>query len=46
LRGGLHGGFFPWQYRIHKEPLVMISESRIGYVYARDGSPLQRSRRN
>src|SRR5688572_8527577 len=40
LRGGLHGGFFPWQYRIHKEPLVMISESKIGYLYARDGSPL------
>src|SRR5262245_53649734 len=40
LRGGLHAGFFPWQYRIHKEPLVMVSESKIGYVYARDGSPL------
>jgi uncharacterized membrane protein YqiK len=40
LRGGLHLGFFPWQYRIHKEPLVMISESKIGYVYARDGNPL------
>jgi uncharacterized membrane protein YqiK len=40
LRGGLHAGFFPWQYRIHKESLVMISESKIGYVYARDGNPL------
>jgi uncharacterized membrane protein YqiK len=40
LRGGLHAGFFPWQYRIHKEPLVMVSESKIGYVYARDGNPL------
>src|SRR5688572_24207414 len=40
LRGGLHGGFFPWQYSIHKEPLVMISESKLGYIYARDGSPL------
>ena len=40
LRGGLHGGFFPWQYRIHKEPLVLIAESKIGYIYARDGSPL------
>jgi uncharacterized membrane protein YqiK len=40
LRGGLHGGFFPWQYRIHKEPLVMISESKLGYIYARDGNPL------
>lgn len=40
LRGGLHFGYFPWQYRIHKQPLVMIPESRIGYVYARDGAPL------
>src|SRR4026208_550785 len=40
LRGGLHLGFFPCQYRIHKEPLVMISESKIGYVYARDANPL------
>jgi uncharacterized membrane protein YqiK len=44
LRGGLHAGFFPWQYRIHKEPLVMVSESKIGYVYARDGNPLRRHR--
>ena len=40
LRGGLHFWFFPWQYRIHKELLVMIAESKIGYVYARDGEPL------
>jgi uncharacterized membrane protein YqiK len=40
LRGGVHFGYFPWQYRIHKQPLVMIAESRIGYIYARDGSPL------
>jgi uncharacterized membrane protein YqiK len=40
LRGGLHFGYYPWQYRIHRQPLVMISESRIGYVYARDGEPL------
>jgi uncharacterized membrane protein YqiK len=40
LRGGVHVGFFPWQYRIHKEPLVMVSESKIGYVYSRDGGPL------
>jgi uncharacterized membrane protein YqiK len=40
LRGGVHAGYFPWQYRIHKEPLVMIAESKIGYIYARDGNPL------
>ena len=40
LRGGLHAFFFPWQYRIHKEPLVSIPEGKIGYVYSRDGHPL------
>lgn len=40
LRGGLHFWLFPWQYRIHMEPLVVISESKIGYAYARDGEPL------
>jgi uncharacterized membrane protein YqiK len=40
LRGGLHWGLFPWQYRIHRQPLVTVSEGKIGYVYARDGQPL------
>src|SRR5262245_12203943 len=40
LRGGLHPWYFPWQYRIHKEPLVTVAEGKIGYVYARDGAPL------
>ena len=40
LRGGLHWFYFPWQYRIHKAPLVLISEGKIGYVYARDGKAL------
>jgi uncharacterized membrane protein YqiK len=40
LRGGLHFWYFPWMYRVHIEPLVVISESKIGYLYARDGSPL------
>ncbi len=41
LRGGCHVGYFPWLYRVHLQPLVMISESRLGYVFARDGLPLQ-----
>ncbi len=40
LRGGVHAGYFPWQYRIHKLPLVTVDEGRIGYIYARDGHPL------
>jgi uncharacterized membrane protein YqiK len=41
LRGGLHGGYFPWQYRVHRVPLVLVPEGQIGYVYARDGQPLE-----
>src|SRR5438094_5579747 len=40
LRGGLHFGLFPWQYRVHKHSLVTVSERKIGYIYARDGNPL------
>jgi len=40
LRGGMHWGFFPWQYKVHRQPLVAVSEGQIGYVYARDGKPL------
>jgi uncharacterized membrane protein YqiK len=40
LRGGVHAFYFPWQYRIHREPLVAIPEGKIGYVYSRDGEPL------
>ncbi len=40
LRGGLHFGYWRWQYAIHSVPLVTIPESRIGYVFARDGEPL------
>jgi uncharacterized membrane protein YqiK len=40
LRGGVHLGFRPWQYRIHRVPLVTIPQGKIGYVYARDGQSL------
>jgi uncharacterized membrane protein YqiK len=43
LRGGLHFGLWRWQYKIHKVPLVTIPQGKIGYVYARDGDPLQPS---
>jgi len=41
LRGGMHFWLFPWQFRIHRAPLVTIAEGRIGYVYAKDGAPLE-----
>jgi uncharacterized membrane protein YqiK len=40
LRGGIHLFYWPWQYRIHKVPLVTVSQGKLGYVYARDGQPL------
>jgi uncharacterized membrane protein YqiK len=43
LRGGVHFGLWRWQYRIHKVGLVTIPQGKIGYVYARDGEPLQPS---
>jgi uncharacterized membrane protein YqiK len=42
LRGGLHF-FTPFMYRIHMEPLVTINQGQIGYVFARDGLPLEPS---
>ena len=30
----------PFQYRVHKMPLVTIPQGKIGYVFARDGQPL------
>jgi uncharacterized membrane protein YqiK len=40
LRGGVHVGYWRWQYRVHKLPLVTVKQGCIGYVFARDGYPL------
>jgi uncharacterized membrane protein YqiK len=40
LRGGLHW-LTPLQYRVHIMPLVTIPQGQIGYVFARDGAPLE-----
>src|SRR5882757_5064662 len=42
LRGGFHF-FFPFKYRIITQPLVTIPQGQIGYVFARDGLPLNPS---
>jgi uncharacterized membrane protein YqiK len=39
LRGGWHL-LMPFQYRLHKVPLVTIPQGKIGYVFARDGQAL------
>jgi len=40
LRGGWHM-LVPFQYRIHSASLVTIPQGKIGYIFARDGQPLQ-----
>ena len=42
LRGGLHY-LLPVQYAVHVLPLVTIPQGKIGYVFARDGVPLNPS---
>ena len=39
LRGGWHF-LKPFQYRVHKMPLVTIPQGEIGYLFARDGQAL------
>src|SRR6187399_2465434 len=39
LRGGWHV-LMPFQYRLHKMPLVTIPQGKVGYIFARDGQPL------
>ena len=39
LRGGFHF-FAPFQYRVHIRPMVSVTQGKIGYVFARDGSDL------
>ena len=39
LRGGWHF-LKPFQYRVHKMPLVTIPQGDIGYLFARDGQTL------
>src|SRR5262249_32189628 len=43
LRGGIHFGLWRWQYRVHQVTLVTVPQGKIGYIYARDGEPLQPS---
>jgi uncharacterized membrane protein YqiK len=40
LRGGVHF-LTPFMYKVHAVPLVTIPQGQIGYVFARDGKPLE-----
>jgi len=39
LRGGWHF-LTPFQYRVHRMPLVTIPQGKIGYIFSRDGRDL------
>src|SRR6516165_9024149 len=40
LRGGVHFGYWPWQFQVHKMRLTTVPQGKIGYVFARDGQAL------
>jgi uncharacterized membrane protein YqiK len=40
LRGGIHFGYWFFQYRVHLVRLVTVPQGKIAYVYARDGESL------
>ena len=40
LRGGFHL-LFPFQYRVHRTDLITVPQGEIGYLFARDGRPLE-----
>jgi uncharacterized membrane protein YqiK len=40
LRGGIHFGFWRWQYKVHRRYLITIRQGKIGYVFSRTGEAL------
>jgi len=40
LPPGWHFGYFPWQYSIRKEPVVVVPQDEIGLIIANDGSTI------
>jgi len=40
LRGGIHFGYWRWQYGLHKTKLIEIRQGKLGYVFSRVGDPL------
>jgi uncharacterized membrane protein YqiK len=44
LPPGWHFGYFPWQYSVRKDPVVVIRQGEIGLIVANDGQPIPRDR--
>ena len=40
LSPGWHFGYFPWQYSIRKEPVVVVPQDEIGLIIANDGATI------
>lgn len=40
LPPGWHFGYFPWQYSIRKEPVVVVPQDEIGLIIANDGATI------
>lgn len=40
LRGGLHFGYWRWQYSVHKRSLITVKQGKLAYVFARAGEAL------
>ena len=44
LPPGWHFGYFPWQYSIRKEPVVVVPQDEIGLIIANDGATIPSDR--
>ena len=44
LSPGWHFGYFPWQYAVEKEPVVVVPQGEIALVLARAGRPIPSER--
>jgi uncharacterized membrane protein YqiK len=44
LPPGWHFGYFPWQYSIRKEPVVVVPQDEIGLIIANDGATIPADR--
>lgn len=44
LAPGLHGDYWPWQFKINIQKFITINEGMVGVVESRDGQPIQPGR--
>ena len=40
LRGGVHFGYWRWQYAVHKRPMITVKQGKLAYVFSRAGEAL------